>query len=194
MYYFPPILAAGAFSYSVGGQVFRKENPPIMWGSHQENGLEKVEIGIVCLSSPFCLKTCYWGTWRFLCHEVHHIITLKLFLAGFERPAPGIQSPNPEVPRKSTKINVESKAWALLIKSGKKRNPNLNFWVRISSGGVVGLPPAGVGAKSSACPSKPRENKLFGFCRDIPELPEKFEEKKLVFNFWPLLRGSSPQG
>ena len=49
----------------------------------------------------------------------------------------------------------------------------------------------GWGPKSSVCPSKLRETKVFGgmsqdFCRDAPELPEKFEKKKVVFNFWPL--------
>ena len=43
--------------------------------------------------------------------------------------------------------------------------------------------------KSAVCPSKPREDKLFGldipgFCRDIPELAHKFEKKKVVFNFF----------
>ena len=46
----------------------------------------------------------------------------------------------------------------------------------------------GWGSKSSVCPSKPRETKLFGgmsrdFCRDILGAPEKFEKKKFVFNF-----------
>ena len=36
-----------------------------------------------------------------------------------------------------------------------------------------------------------REIKLFwrdipGFCSDIPAIPEKFDIKKFVFNFWPL--------
>ena len=49
----------------------------------------------------------------------------------------------------------------------------------------------GWGPKSSVCPSKPRETKLFwrdipGFCRDIPEAPEKFEKKMFGFSFWPL--------
>ena len=50
----------------------------------------------------------------------------------------------------------------------------------------------GWGPKSSVCPSKPRESNFFGgdipgFCRDIPEAPEKFEKKMFGFNFWPLL-------
>ena len=37
-----------------------------------------------------------------------------------------------------------------------------------------------------------RETKLFwrdipGFCRDIPDVPEKFEKKRFVFNFRSLL-------
>ena len=45
---------------------------------------------------------------------------------------------------------------------GRKRNPNLNFLVRISSGGVGVFHVKGWGPKSSVCPSKPRETKLFG--------------------------------
>ena len=50
----------------------------------------------------------------------------------------------------------------------------------------------GWGPKSSICPSKTRGIKLFwrdipGFCRDIPEGPEKFEKKKFVFNFRSLI-------
>ena len=50
----------------------------------------------------------------------------------------------------------------------------------------------GWGAQSSVCPSKTRETKLSGeisqdSCREnIPEVPEKFEQKKFVFNFWAL--------
>ena len=48
----------------------------------------------------------------------------------------------------------------------------------------------GVGAKKFDMSLETREIKLFGrdipgFCRDILEVPEKFE-KKFVFNFWPL--------
>ena len=37
-----------------------------------------------------------------------------------------------------------------------------------------------------------REIKLFwrdipGFCWDIPAVPEKYEKKRFVFNFWPLI-------
>ena len=44
--------------------------------------------------------------------------------------------------------------------SGKKKEPNPNFLVRMSSGGG-GLPREGVGQKSSVCHSKPRETKHF---------------------------------
>ena len=45
--------------------------------------------------------------------------------------------------------------------------------------------------KSSVCPSKPRQTKLFWwdipeFCRDILGAPEKFVKKKFVFNSHPL--------
>ena len=44
-----------------------------------------------------------------------------------------------------------------------------------------------MGAKKFGMPLETREIKLFwrdipGFCRDIPELPEKFEKKTFVFN------------
>ena len=45
--------------------------------------------------------------------------------------------------------------------SGKERNPNPNFLVRISSGGVGVFHVKGWGAKTSVCPSKPGETKLF---------------------------------
>ena len=59
-----------------------------------------------------------------------------------------------------------------------------------SGGGVFHM--NGWGPKSSVCPSKPGKIKLFwrdipGFCWDIPAAPEKFEKKKFVFNFWPLV-------
>ena len=54
-----------------------------------------------------------------------------------------------------------------------------------------GLPREGVGAKKFGMLLETREIKHFwrdipGCCRDIPELPEKFEKKKFVFNFRPL--------
>ena len=69
----------------------------------------------------------------------------------------------------------------------RKRNPNPNL-VRISSGGVGFFAVKGWGPKSSVCPSKPGETKLFdgisrGFWRDILGVPEKLEKKKFLFNF-----------
>ena len=76
------------------------------------------------------------------------------------------------------------------IKSGTKKehkpkllSPNIFRWGR-------GLPRERVGAKKFDTSLETREIKLFwrdipGFCRDIPEVPKKFE-KKIVFNFWPL--------
>ena len=54
-----------------------------------------------------------------------------------------------------------------------------------------GLPREGVGAKKFDMSLETREIKLLwrdipGFCRDIPEAPEKFEKEKFLFNFWPL--------
>ena len=66
---------------------------------------------------------------------------------------------------------------------GRKRNPNPNFLVRVFSGGVGVFHVKGWGPKSSVCPSKVFWRDIPGFCRDIPEVPEKFERKKFVFNF-----------
>ena len=72
-----------------------------------------------------------------------------------------------------------------------KRNPNPNFLVRISSGGVRVFHVKGWGPKSSVCPSKPRETNLFGgisrgFGRDIPGCPKSLRKRKFVFNFGSL--------
>ena len=53
----------------------------------------------------------------------------------------------------------------------------------------------GVGAKKFDMSLKAREIKLFwrdipGFCRDIPEVPEKFEKKKFAFNSRPLKKST----
>ena len=45
-----------------------------------------------------------------------------------------------------------------------------------------------MGAEKFGMPLETREIKLFwrdipGFCRDIPEVPEKFDKRKFVFNF-----------
>ena len=75
--------------------------------------------------------------------------------------------------------------------SGKKKEPKRKRLVRISFGGVGVFHVQGWGSKSLVCPSKPRETKLFGgisrdFRRDVPGAPEKFEKKRLVFNFGSL--------
>ena len=44
----------------------------------------------------------------------------------------------------------------------RKRNPNLNFWVRIFSGGVGVFHAKGWGPKSSVCPLKPQGTQTFG--------------------------------
>ena len=81
-----------------------------------------------------------------------------------------------------------------LFSQGRKRNPNPNFLIRISLGGVGVLKEWR--PKSSVCPSKPRETKLFraisrDFFRDIPELPKRFEKERFVLNF--CLVFSAPQ-
>ena len=57
----------------------------------------------------------------------------------------------------------------------EKRSPSPNFWVRISSGGVGVFNVKGWRAKSLVCPSKPRENKLFGGAKSLvcPRNPGK---------------------
>ena len=66
---------------------------------------------------------------------------------------------------------------------GRKRNPNPNFWWVIF--GWVGVfHVKGWGPKSSVCPSKPRETKLFGaifrdFAGIFSGVLEKFEKKGL---------------
>ena len=79
----------------------------------------------------------------------------------------------------------------ILQDQARKRDPNPNFLVRISSGGVAVFHVKGWGPKSSVCPSKPRETKFFGgISRDfagIPGIfrgyPEKFE-KNICVQFW----------
>ena len=76
--------------------------------------------------------------------------------------------------------------------SGKKKEPNPNSL--LSGDLLLGVfHVKGRGPKSSVCPSKPRETKLFwwdipGFGWDIPAAPEKFEKKRSVFNFWPHIK------
>ena len=66
----------------------------------------------------------------------------------------------------------------------KLLSPDIFWW-----GG--GLPRERVGAKKFGMSLETQGIKLFwrdipGFCRDIPEAPEKFEKKMFGFNFWPL--------
>ena len=73
----------------------------------------------------------------------------------------------------------------------RKRNPNQNFRGRISSGRVGVFHLKGWRPKGSVCPSKPRENKLFG--RDIPGIlpgypggcPQSLRRKSLCSIFVP---------
>ena len=76
--------------------------------------------------------------------------------------------------------------------SGKKKEPK----PKLFGPGILrwggGLPREGVGAEKLGMSLETRETKLFwwdilGFCRDIPEVPEKFEKKKFVFNFRSLV-------
>ena len=74
----------------------------------------------------------------------------------------------------------------------RRKSPNPNFFVRISSGGVGFFYVKGWGPKRSVCPSKPREIKLFGrisrdFAWDVAGVPEKFKKTKFVFDSHPLL-------
>ena len=72
-------------------------------------------------------------------------------------------------------------------------NPNPNFLVQISSGGV------GVGAKKFGMSFETQGKQTFwrdilGFWRDIPWVPQKFEKNKFVFIFWALLQNeASPE-
>ena len=77
--------------------------------------------------------------------------------------------------------SISQRAWGF-------GHPNPNFMVRISSGGMGVFHARGWGPKSSVCPSKPRETKLFSgvswdFCRDVPGAPEKFEKNSLCSIF-----------
>ena len=78
--------------------------------------------------------------------------------------------------------------------SGKKKEPKPKLFGPDSSRQGGGLPREGVGAEKFGMSLGARSTKLFwreipGFCRDIPEVPEKFEKKKFVFNFRSLRLG-----
>ena len=76
--------------------------------------------------------------------------------------------------------------------SGKKNEPKPKLFGPDIFGRGGGLPREGVGAKKFGMSLEAREIKLFWqdiprFCWDILGVPEKFEEKKFVFNPRPLL-------
>ena len=82
------------------------------------------------------------------------------------------------------------------LKSGKKNEPKPKLFGPDVFGWGGGLPREGVGAEKFGMSIETREIKLFwpdvpGFCRDIPEVPEKFEKKKFVFIFGSLLKSVS---
>ena len=71
---------------------------------------------------------------------------------------------------------------------GRKRNPNLNFLVRIFSGGVGVFHVNGWGPKSSIRPSKPgKSNFLGGISRDFAGIsrgrPKSLRKKKVCVQF-----------
>ena len=74
-------------------------------------------------------------------------------------------------------------------KSGKKKEPKPKLLGPDVLGWGGGFPREGVGAEKFSMSLETRETKLFwrdilGFCRDIPEAPEKFEKKNCVqFSF-----------
>ena len=75
--------------------------------------------------------------------------------------------------------------------SGKKNEPKAKLFGPDIFGWGGGLPREGVGAKSSVCPSKPKEAKLFGgISRDFAGIswkrPKSLRKKMFVFNSRPL--------
>ena len=84
-------------------------------------------------------------------------------------------------------------AGPLSVPSGKKKEPKPKLFGPDIFGCGGGLPHEWVGAKKFGMSLETREIKFFwrdtpGFCWDIPAVPEKFEKKKFVFNFRPLLQ------
>ena len=76
--------------------------------------------------------------------------------------------------------------------SGKKKEPKPKLFGPDIFRWGGGLPGEGGGAKKFGVSLETRETKFFwrdipGFCRDIPEVPEKFEKKKFVFNIRSLI-------
>ena len=80
--------------------------------------------------------------------------------------------------------------------SGKKKEPKPKLFGTDIFGWGGGLPREGVGAEKFGMSLETRETKLFwrdipGFCRDIPEVPEKFEKKKVCVQFpFPIFGGA----
>ena len=77
------------------------------------------------------------------------------------------------------------------LQLGKKKEPKPKLFGPDIFGWGGGLPRERVGAKKFDTSLETREIKLFGrdiprFCRDVPEVPEKFEKKMFVFNSRPL--------
>ena len=73
-------------------------------------------------------------------------------------------------------------------RSGKKKEPKPKLLGPDIFGWGGDLQREGVGAEKFGMCLETRKTKLFwwhipGFCRDIPEVPRKFETKKFVFNF-----------
>ena len=81
-------------------------------------------------------------------------------------------------------------AIVLVQNQARKRNPNLNFLVRIFSGGVGVFHPKGWGPKRSVCPSKPGKSNFFGgISRDFAGIsrgcPKSLRKKGLGSIFGP---------
>ena len=78
----------------------------------------------------------------------------------------------------------------LLPSQGRKRNPNPNFLVQASSGRAGVFQVKGWGPKSSVCPSKPWQTKLFGgisrdSCRVFRGCPTSLRKKVCVWFLSP---------
>ena len=79
------------------------------------------------------------------------------------------------------------------VESGRKKEPKPKLFGPDVFQWGRGLPRERVGAKKFDTSLETREIKLFGrdipgFCRDIPDPPEKFEKKKFVFDFRSLMK------
>ena len=116
-------------------------------------------------------------------------------LGSVERGIVGLQK-RPQIPRgPNVQKNQSRSKFSISIEtlnSGKKKEPKPKLFGPDISGWGGGLPRERAGAKKFDTSLETREIKLFGwdipgFCRDIPEMPEKFEKKKFVFNFRSLL-------